>query len=227
MHSCGAASNVAHRLGDLVRRALAGAVGERGGRDRSSVPSSPSLASSTVAAAVAGDRGRRPPACRRRCRSRTPRRGTGRGRAPPTTATTPIDDPPGELAALLLLGLLLVLELAVRPLPLTLLGSHERRRLPAAGADSSVDDEAGARTGREARPVVGLDREPQPAEVGEVLVDGAACGGARRAARRRGRRRSAPRRRGDGAAMSSSAGSTRSSRSASGSKPSGRRPAAR
>ena len=89
-----------------------------------------------------------------------------------------------QLAALLLLGLLLVLQLAVGLLPFTLLGSHERRRLPAprgAGRQGSqapvvVDADVPGRLEQadEAdRPGIGIDGEPQAAEVGEVLVDGA------------------------------------------------------
>ena len=90
------------------------------------------------------------------------------------------------------LRLLLVLELAVGPLPLALLRSHERRRLPATvivarGCALAGDVEQPGEPDR-----AGLDGEPQPGEVGEVLVDPRRRGGGWPAAPRRGRRRVAP-----------------------------------
>ena len=112
-----------------------------------------------------------------------PRRGTGRAPSRPTAAPRADHDALGQLLLLLDLGLLLVLELAVRLLPLALLGAHEGRRLPVRPARA-----AGRRPGRgerrgyarrvaivrmfaAAREAAGTGRDELPGDtVGDVLA---------------------------------------------------------
>ena len=159
------------------------------------------------------------PACRRRRRRTHQARNSTRARHADDGADAD-DDRARQLAALLLLGLLLVLQLAVGLLPFTLLGSHERRRLTAASGCGSAPSQARVVVDADVarrleqpdeadRAGVGIDGEPQAAEVGEVLVDGAgvAADGPQHAGV--GRRRSGRRPTGVRRAMSSRAGSTR------------------
>ena len=213
MHSCGASSKSLTGSATSLGRARAGAVGEGLGLDGASsvvaLTGGAEVAGGGVVVGVVG--------------AERPGQEQDEGEAADDGADAD-EDPARQRAALLLLGLLLVLELAVRPLPLTLLGSHERRRLRRVRRDSSAvvarrsglehaGDDAPCRARRRTtarRGWRGARRRRR-------------SGGARPAARRRGRRRPAPRRRRTARRCRRAPAAPAASRSASGSKPSGRR----
>ena len=128
MHCCGGVVERLHRLGHLGGRARAGAVreGRRGAAGRRRVGDRPGEVVATVAVVSAvrlsTSSSSSPPNAQARNSTSASR---------PTTAPTPITMRLVSFCVLLDLGLLLVLELAVRLLPLALLGAHEGRRLPA------------------------------------------------------------------------------------------------
>ena len=118
MHSCGASSNVFTGSSTVLGRALAGAVCEPGPR-RAAAGAVDRVGRLVVVAAE-----RAPPTqARPSADAEAAHDGADRDQRAPLVG-----------AAALLLGLLLVLELAVRLLALALLGAHEGGRIPAPAA---------------------------------------------------------------------------------------------